>query len=209
MTRVKICGLRRVEDAIAGVEAGADLLGLVFAASRRRIDPASAVEIVREARERGEVRAVGVFVNEEPAQINRIARLCALDYVQLSGDEPDEIVEWLDVPAIQVFHVRPDTSPDELADRLRATPAELVLLDTAREGSYGGTGATFDWSRLPPLERPVLLAGGLRPDNVADAIRIVRPWGVDVSSGVERSGEKDREQILAFVARVRETNAHR
>lgn len=204
MTRVKICGLRRIEDALVAVEAGADLLGLVFAPSRRQIAPSTASQIVRAVRERGQVRTVGVFVNAEPEEMNRVAHLCELDYIQLSGHEGDEVVDRLDVAAIQAFHIGPDTSRDDLAERIRATPAELVLLDTARAGSYGGTGTTFDWSRLPPLERPVLLAGGLHAGNVEDAIQVARPWGVDVSSGVERNGEKNPAEITAFVARVRD-----
>src|SRR5690349_9141941 len=105
MTRIKICGLRRAEDALVASEAGADLLGLVFAPSRRRIDPEDARDLVAKVRSRTAATFVGVFVNEDPREINRIGRLCGLDYVQLSGTETDDDVGALDIPAIQVFHV--------------------------------------------------------------------------------------------------------
>jgi phosphoribosylanthranilate isomerase len=211
MTKIKICGLKRVDDALVAVEAGADMLGFVFAPSRRQIDPERAREIVEEVRRSGAregrpdapPKMVGVFVNASPSEMNRIARLCHLDYVQLSGHEPDEIVAALDSPAIKAVHVEPETDHDMLAERIAESPAEVVLLDTAQAGSYGGTGESFDWTRVPRLDRPVLLAGGLHAGNVAEAIQLVQPWGVDVSSGVETKSEKDQEKIRAFALSVR------
>lgn len=203
MTVVKICGIKRIEDARVAINHGADLLGFVFAPSSRRIAPDTAREIIAAIRPDSTVKAVGVFVNADPEEMNRVARSCGLDLVQLSGDEPDGVVATLDVPAIKAIHVRDDDGPESLRERVSASSAAVVLLDTARAGHYGGTGETFEWERLPALERPVLLAGGLHPDNVARAIQTVQPWGVDVSSGVETNGEKDHGKIGNFIRAAR------
>jgi phosphoribosylanthranilate isomerase len=203
MTRVKICGLRRAEDALVASESGADLLGLVFAPSRRRIDPAVACTLVAEVRARTEATFVGVFVNADPTEINRVTRICELDYAQLSGAEPDDMVDALDVPAIQVFHVGGGGIDSELAHQVDASRAELVLLDTSHQNSYGGAGKTFTWTGGCGIVRPFLLAGGLTVENVEEAVRVMEPWGLDVSSGVETAGEKDPQKIRNFVSRVR------
>lgn len=211
MTAIKICGLKRVEDALVAVEAGADMLGFVFAPSKRRVQPETAREIVAEMRKRSNsghapVKMVGVFVNASPEEITRITRECLLDYVQLSGDEPDEVMAALEYPVIKAIRVG-QRGFESLRARINASPADVVLLDTAEAGSYGGTGRTFDWASVPALERPVMLAGGLHSGNVQSAIRALRPWGVDVSSGVETDGEKDQEKIRAFIAAVRANNS--
>jgi phosphoribosylanthranilate isomerase len=144
-----------------------------------------------------------VFVNASVEEMNRAVRELQLDYLQLSGDETEETIRALDAPVIDVIHMHEHLTPDALAERVSRTAARIVLLDTARADSFGGTGEAFDWNRVPSLARPVMLAGGLRPETVAAAIGRVRPWGVDVSSGVERNGEKDHEQIRAFVAAAR------
>jgi phosphoribosylanthranilate isomerase len=199
MTRVKICGLKRADDALAAVDAGADLIGLMFfPRSPRVIDLQTAVEIASAVR--GRASTVGVFVNAPPEEMNRVAREVSLDYVQLSGSEDEETVRALEVPAIDVIHMGAGLVTDDLVERVDRTAAEIVLLDTAREGVFGGTGVAFDWSRVPELSRPIMLAGGLNPENVAEAIRRVRPWGVDVSSGVELNGEKSQDKIRDFVA---------
>lgn len=203
MTQVKICGVGRVEDALTAADAGADFLGLMFfKGSKRFVETDRAREIAEAVR--GRLRLVGVFVNEEPEEMNRVARLCGLDYVQLSGDEPPAAVTGLDVPAIRAVHVRESATPEDLAERIESSPAELVLLDTGAAGLYGGSGRTFDWGLLPSLRRRVLLAGGLDPSNVGRAIERVRPWGVDVSSGVETEGRKDPNRIRDFVTRAKE-----
>ncbi|HLJ67012.1 MAG TPA: phosphoribosylanthranilate isomerase [Chloroflexota bacterium] len=202
MTRVKICGIRRVDDAVAAVGAGADMLGFVFAPSRRRIDPEAARDIVVEARHHGSARMVGVFVDEPAAEIERIAQACELDYVQLSGDEPDAVLRALSYPTIKALHVSAATTPEELVARADAIAADMLLLDTAAQGLRGGSGVPFDWSVIPRLDRPVLLAGGLHAGNVREAIDRAHPWGVDVSSGVETGGEKDPYRIHEFVRRV-------
>lgn len=204
MTSVKICGIRRVEDARAASEAGADFLGFIFVPGMRRyVAPERASEIITAVRDRSDVRAVGVFVNAPVDEMNRVARLAGLDYVQLSGDEPDEIIEALAVPAIQVIHVRGDVPSERLANRAVATPADLVMLDGASAGAYGGTGRPFDWERVPALGRKFLLAGGLHAGNVSAALERIQPWGVDVSSGVEINGEKDRGRIQEFIRVVK------
>lgn len=203
MTRVKICGLKRVDDALVAAEAGADMLGFVFAPSRRRVEPELVREIIAEVRQHSQAKMVGVFVNTDPVEMNRVAHVCGLDYIQLSGDEPDDFIAALDVPAIQVIHVGSVMQPRTLPARIAATPADLVLLDTAAAGTYGGTGQAFDWSLVPALERPVLLAGGLHAGNVGEAIRALRPWGIDVSSGVEMDGEKDHARIRDFLLAAR------
>jgi phosphoribosylanthranilate isomerase len=212
-TRVKICGIQRLEDAMVAVDAGADFVGFVFWPSRRYVEPFRAREIIAAVHDRRMILsksqddpvqpacAVGVFVDEDPTEMNRLARLCRLDYVQLSGTEPDEMIASLEVPAIQVFHVDSEgASHERLAERVAATAAELVLLDTARRNLPGGTGVTFDWSRVPPVSRNIMLAGGLHAGNVAKAIGTVGPWGVDVSSGVETHGVKDAAKIVEFIA---------
>ena len=202
MIHVKICGVRRIDHAKIAADAGAHFLGLVFAPSRRRIEPEAAGALVAQTKAISAVQFVGVFVNESPAEINRIARACLLDFAQLSGDEPDSIVDELDVPAIQVFHVSEAGIDADLASRVERSRAQLVMLDTARTGTYGGSGKPFRWSGGNRIERPFLLAGGLVPGNVAQAIHAMSPWGVDVSSGVESGGEKDGGKISEFIASV-------
>lgn len=207
MTKVKICGIRRAEDAIVALEAGADFLGLVFAPSRRRIDPLAARDLVAQIKETAPSKIVGVFVNSDPDEINRIAKICHLDYAQLSGSGTDDSLGALDLPAIQVFHVGRDGIDAALAHRVERSRAHLVMLDTAQKNSYGGTGKTFAWAGGTRIERPFFLAGGLHPENAADAIRALAPWALDVSSGVETEGEKDPEKIRSFIARVQALTA--
>jgi phosphoribosylanthranilate isomerase len=208
MVQVKICGLRRVEDALVAAEAGAAMLGFVFAPSRRRIEPEEAKEIIAEVKRRSAgIAAVGVFVNATVDETNRTAQLCGLDFAQLSGDESNKVIGALDVPAIKVLHVAPGESTDRLRERVASVSSPLLMLDTARAGSYGGTGETFPWNLVPELTRPFLLAGGLQADNVGGAIRAAKPWGVDVSSGVETNGEKDQEKIRNFITAVLSSEA--
>lgn len=205
MTRVKICGLRDVERAATVVEAGADLLGFIFYPPvRRYVDPSAARAIVR-ALPRGQVEYVGVFVNATPDHIDEVARLVGLDRVQLAGDESVEMTRRLGWPVIRTVHVDATTERDAVIVRGRG--AALIHLDARRAGSYGGTGTTIDWHLADQIGRiaPVLLAGGLTPENVAEAIATADPWGVDVSSGVETDGEKDPRKIAAFVTAARAT----
>lgn len=206
---VKICGLREPRHAEAAVVAGADLLGFIFAPARRRVTPDTAracIETARSAASRPFV-AVGVFVDEEPGRIAEIARAAGLDAVQLNGGEPPGFVESLPLPAIVAFKPRPEQDEDDLAAAIAAclSPvggAAAALVDGYLPGSAGGAGVVTDWDLAARLARrtPLLLAGGLDPDNVDAAIRRVRPLGVDVSTGVERDGVKDSGRIAAFVA---------
>lgn len=204
MTIVKICGLRRVEHALAAVEAGADLLGFIFAPSRRQVQPDEVAEIAEAVRAATpparRVGLVGVFVNELPERMSAIAHTCDLDVLQLSGDEEYPILERL--PGRMVIKaVRLDDTPQEHGWLFAAVSAHL-LVDAHVPGSYGGAGVVADWERAALLarRRPIILAGGLTPGNVGAAIRRVQPWGVDVSSGVETDGVKDTAKIRAFVA---------
>jgi phosphoribosylanthranilate isomerase len=142
-------------------------------------------------------------VNESPARIEEIAEVVGLDVIQLSGDEPAELTARLGRPVVRTVHVDGATTPAHIA--ARAAGARLIHLDAKKAGQYGGTGASFDWrvARSASELGSVLLAGGLSPANVAEAIGIAAPWGVDVSSGVERDGVKDPELIHAFVKAVR------
>lgn len=206
MTIVKICGLRTAEHALAAATAGADLLGIIFAPSRRQVTPAAAREVVAAVRRHAPAgpRVVGVFVNEDPATMDAVAAEVGLDYVQLSGDETPEQAAALRTPWIKT--IRLDGSALERAWLACETP-EPLHIDAHAPGSYGGSGQLADWGRAAALAalRPILLAGGLTPANVSEAITSVRPWGVDVSSGVETDGVKDIAKIAAFVAAAKQT----
>jgi len=208
MTLVKICGLQTIEHALAAADAGADMLGLVFATSRRQISPEQAAliaEAVRANSHAQRVSIVGLFVNEAPERMLAIVRQCSLDAIQLSGDEACELV--IQLPGIALLKaIRIDGAPSE-AGWLEAhhAPDVRLLVDAHVPGSYGGAGVLADWGRAAELarRRSIMLAGGLTPENVDTAIRQVRPWGVDVSSGVETNGLKDVAKIRAFVAAAR------
>ena len=203
MTIIKICGLQTIEHALAAATAGADLLGLMFAPSKRQINPEQAAAIVAALHQhpRGrEVKVVGVFVNESTQNLNTIAARVGLDYVQLSGDEWPDATRDLATPAIAA--VRLDGSAREQA---WYNQQHTLLIDAHIPGSYGGSGQRADWTKAALLaaQRPVFLAGGLTPENVAQAIVTVNPWGVDVSSGVETDGIKDSQKIEAFITATR------
>jgi phosphoribosylanthranilate isomerase len=213
MTRVKICGLSRTEDALAAAEAGADFLGFIFAPSRRQIAPEAASQIIAAVRNSGQhPETVGVFVNEKPGIVNDIAARLRLDRVQLSGDEDREYCREIEKPVIKVIHVTDDATGTKILSEMRKVFDKLdnedcrYLLDTGQVNSYGGTGKPFDWRIAGEVcaEFKVIIAGGLNPDNVRDLIAEVNPWGVDVSSGVETNGRKDIDRIKEFIRVVRE-----
>ena len=214
MTHVKICGISRQEDAEAA--AGADFIGLMFAVSPRRVTLEQARALVEAVRSRPDPpKAVGVFANNPLDEVNKTAHALALDCVQISGDEPDDFLGGLEAPVIRSVHVearagqRPDTAA--LAARLDALHAlgATPLLDAKVDARYGGTGRRFDHAaaREAARDHDFLLAGGLTPENVAEAVAGVRPWGVDVSSGVETGGVKDAARIRAFIEAVRGAGA--
>ena len=209
--RVKICGLREEEHVIAAAEAGADYIGLVFAASKRQVSQSRArelVEVLKECSRRPQV--VGVFVNEPTSVVNQAADYCGLDAVQLSGNEDAAYARLVERPVICTVHVAATMTAKDVdeaickSDDLRDSSG-LVLLDTGVREAFGGTGLTFDWdiARDVSLRHQVLIAGGLTPANVGQLISYVRPFGVDVSSGVERDGRKDASLIRAFVREAR------
>jgi phosphoribosylanthranilate isomerase len=207
MTDVKICGITRVDDGLAALQAGADYLGFVFyRPSPRYLEPRAAAEIAQTCREKGSRRSlwrsVGVFVDEPRAVVEDVCQVADLDLVQVCGSEDRAYCVSLTRPVWRVLHVDPeavgpiDTDP-------RAYGAERLLLDTKVEGQYGGTGRRSKWPLLRGVAARCILAGGLDPGNVGQAIQEARPLGVDVSSGVERDGVKDRKLIRAFVREVR------
>ena len=200
--RVKICGITRVEDALAAAAAGADAIGLVFyAKSPRAVDIEQAREIL--AVLPPFVTSVGLFVDAERSELERILASVPLDLLQFHGDESVQQCEAFGRPYIKALRVK---AGDDIAARVARYPsAQGILLDAYVEGVPGGTGEAFDWSLIPQaLSKPLILAGGLRPDNVAEAVSRVRPYAVDVSGGVEASkGVKDVEKVDAFIRAAR------
>jgi phosphoribosylanthranilate isomerase len=214
MTRIKICGIRDKVQALAAVEAGADFIGLVLAPSHRQVSPAQAREIASAVKKSSDAaKVVGVFVNAPVFQINEIADFCALDVVQLSGNESWEHCRKIANPVIKAIRIGRQ-SPEEVCAELSAASKLLTgrrfitLLDSQVEDKYGGTGESFDWNLAQKVAKsfPVIIAGGLDPKNVARLIERVSPWGVDVSSGVETDGVKDIAKIRAFVEAVRKAD---
>lgn len=202
-----MCGLRSAEHALVAAEAGADLLGFIFAPSRRQVAPAEVARIAQAVRAlpaANRPKLVGVFVNEAPERMRACARECGLDAVQLSGDEPLGFADELrDLALIKAL--RFDGSAEERRWIEAEQPHVRLLVDAHVPGAYGGAGVMADWPRAADLarQRPILLAGGLSPTNVVAAIAQVQPWGVDVSSGIESDGAKDPAKIRAFVAAMR------
>lgn len=199
--RVKICGVTRREDALLAGRLGADAIGLNFwPGSKRHVAPAAARALVRALPPL--VTAVGVFVNPTRDEVLRAVEASGVTVVQLHGDEPPELCASLPFPVVKAIRV---TGPASLA-ALLSYEVQGFLLDAPGPG-FGGSGTSFDWSLAAEAAAsvPVLLAGGLTPENVAEAIRAVRPWGVDVASGVEVSpGVKDPEKLRRFIVAAKE-----
>jgi len=214
MTRTKICGIREEVHALAAVEAGADFIGFVFAPTRRQVSPAKAREIVDTVKKSSSaIKPVGVFVDTPASEVNRIADFCGLDWVQLSGNESWEYCRQIARPIIKAIRIGQQLREEinaELTVGLKTLSPQrfITLLDSQVEGKYGGTGITFNWRLAQQVakEFPVIIAGGLNPENVAQAIEMATPWGVDVSSGVETDGTKDIAKIKAFIEAVRRTD---
>ncbi len=202
-TRVKICGMTDLEELKHGVQAGVDAFGFIFAPkSPRYIDPENARELI--ASLPPFIGAVGVFVNEEQERVEEIARYCGLTVLQLHGDEsPEYCQQFPGRRVVKAIPVKPGITPDVLTPYEDAVYA--FLFDTYHEKMAGGSGQTFDWSIVKELqpEKPVILAGGLGVDNVADAIKQVRPFAVDVNSAIETEpGRKDPELVTRLMAAV-------
>ena len=203
--KVKVCGITNAEDALAAVEAGADALGFIFyEKSPRYVVPAIAASIIAELPPL--VTPVGVFVNEGMATVRSIMDTCGLAMAQLHGDENVSYCRELARPAMKALRVKDRGSLLALAEYRGRGGVRGFVLDTFSELAYGGTGQITDWGLAADVAKstPILLAGGLTPDNVAEAIRTVRPYGVDVSSGVESvPGKKDHAKMRAFLDAVR------
>jgi len=200
-TRIKICGITSVDDGLAAANAGADAIGLVFyPKSPRFVEPDQAAAIARAMPPF--VTVVGLFVNAEAATVREILSAVPLHLLQFHGDEDAAYCRQFDRPYLKAARMGPGFDLVQYAASFGS--AQALLLDAFVDG-YGGGGKTFDWSMIPPgLPRPIVLSGGLDPDNVAEAVRRVRPPAVDVSSGVEAAkGVKDHAKIAAFIAGVR------
>jgi len=205
MTRVKICGITRVQDALAAVRLGADAIGLVFYAnSPRHVAPQQAREISGALPPF--VTSVGLFVNPAPEEVGVVLQAVHLDLLQFHGEEPPEFCRQFRVPYLKAVRVKPGLDLVQYAASY--SDARGLLLDAFVEGAHGGTGQSFDWGLIPSgLPLPVVLSGGLDEANVAGAIRQVRPWAVDVSSGVESAkGIKDAARMAAFMQGVRDAD---
>lgn len=195
---IKICGIRSFADIEIVNKYKPDYIGFIFAKSKRQITPEFAAELSA-GLDKG-IRTVGVFVNADKNEVRRAAKIAGLFAVQLHGDEDEDYIRTLNVNCEiwKAVRVRDGSVHDfDGTDR--------ILLDKYTETEYGGSGETFDWSKAAGLEikKPVILAGGLNPDNVRKGIEIFKPWGVDVSSGVETDGVKDAEKIKKFIETVR------
>ncbi|MBI3165377.1 MAG: phosphoribosylanthranilate isomerase [Chloroflexi bacterium] len=219
MTKIKICGIKTLTDAVAAIEAGADYLGFNFyPKSVRFIEKNVCAEITSVLkREYPQIKLVGVFVNSPVDEIKDILQTCSLDLAQLHGDETPEMLAPFNSKAFKAIRLSSSESahasvyPFLKSALFRESVTESVdrpamLIDAAVKGVYGGSGVTADWASAAELAKkyPLLLAGGLTPENVVEAIRRVKPWGVDVASGVESApGEKDAGKMVEFVRKVR------
>ena len=196
-TRLKICGLSRLEDIIAVNRHGADYAGFVFfQKSKRYVDPYKANELISLLRT--DIKPVGVFMDEPLDNVVRIARLSGVEMIQLHGHESDEYVEYikrtLERPVIKAYKA----GEKGILEKANNSPADYVMID-----SGAGSGKKFDWSILKGFERDYFLAGGLDPESVGEAIGLLEPFAVDVSSGVETDGIKDEKKIADFIKAVK------
>lgn len=201
-TRVKICGITNVADALNAIECGADAIGLVFyVPSPRFVTIDQAQKIV--AAIPPFVSVVGLFVNASTVEIEAVLSQVRIDVLQFHGDENAAECERIKLPYLKAIRVKNDTNL--LQCEVEFSSAKALLLDTYSEVAFGGTGHVFNWALIPKnMSKPIILAGGLNPENVADAIKQVQPYAVDVSGGVEASkGVKDAEKIAAFMQAVK------
>lgn len=199
-TRVKICGITRRQDAEFAIEMGADALGLVFySSSPRSVTIAQAQQIIEGLPPF--VSIVALFVNADPEQVHMCLKLMRIDVLQFHGDESPEYCEQFDRPYLKAVRMRDDIDLTHVAENYRS--ASALLLDSYQAGIPGGTGQVFDWSIIKQVDIPIILAGGLTVENVAQAIKQVNPYAIDVSGGVEQSkGIKDEQKISAFMQEV-------
>ncbi|MDO8683655.1 MAG: phosphoribosylanthranilate isomerase [Armatimonadota bacterium] len=207
MTRVKICGITNVEDALAAVECGADAIGFIFASSPRRVDACAAKRISDKLPPF--ITRVGVFTDANPGLL-QVAEVCGLDVIQLHGEQSEDFAKSIQASRriIRVVRVKDKKS----LTQLKGYPsADAYLLDTYSKDARGGTGKTFDWEiavKAKEFGKPLILSGGLNPENVAEAVKLVRPYAVDVSSGVESSpGKKDLIKMKELIENVRKADS--
>jgi phosphoribosylanthranilate isomerase len=202
MVKVKICGITNLDDALLALDAGADALGFVFhCASPRHIFPEQAARIISQLPPF--IQTVGLFVNETPETVNATVDSCGIDIVQLHGEEPAAYCAAINRRILKAVRVKDITSLEVMAEY----PVSTFLLDAWSPAAQGGTGQTFNWdiAALAARNNRIILAGGLTPENVADAIRQVHPYGVDVSSGVESSpGRKNAVKVRDFIRKAKE-----
>ncbi|MDX1952150.1 MAG: phosphoribosylanthranilate isomerase [Verrucomicrobiota bacterium] len=208
MVRVKVCGITSLVDAVAAIDAGADALGFMFyEGSSRYINPADARSIIKELPPF--ISSVGVFVNLSITGIREIAAKTGIDTVQLHGEEAPDFCSHIPLPVIKAFRVE---SESIIVETQRFPNASALLLDSYVPGRLGGTGATFNWDLAVQAKqngKPIILAGGLTPLNVGEAVQKVRPFAVDVSSGVESApGKKDQAKMRDFISSVRTASGH-
>jgi phosphoribosylanthranilate isomerase len=203
MTKIKICGIKTVDDALFAIDLGADLIGFNFyPKSPRYVEVGHCRGIMSTVRKYGHVKYVGVFVNASVGEILATMETCGLSLAQLHGDETPEMMNELDGKAFKAFRGIP-----EIVDGFARSESPAFLVDASVKGLYGGSGVAADWLGAAELAKkyPLLLAGGLTPENCAEAVSRVKPWGVDVASGVESApGEKDTGKMKAFVQGVRD-----
>lgn len=201
---VKICGIKTVEAAKIAAEAGTDFIGFIFAESSRKIEPEEARAIAKELPQH--IKKVGVFSNQSEADIIRVASLVGLDYIQLHGQESAEFASRMPLPVIKAFAIESSADFVKLVDY----PANYYLVDLPKKPKNENNPKTLDWQGLAAASLPfekVILAGGLTADNVAEAIQVVKPFGVDVASGVETDGVKDEQKMRAFVLQAKQSTA--
>jgi len=213
MTRIKICGLSQVHHALIAAEAGADFIGMVFAQSKRQVSAELARQITEAMRSHNSHPSlVGVFANSAVDEVNSIGEYCQLDWIQLSGDESWDYCQQIKKPIIKTIHIEPVSTTEDVINeisqgrKLISNDKLIFLLDTGGGDSYGGTGQVFNWQVAKEISAklPVIVAGGLTPDNVSQLINEVNPWGVDVSSGVESNDVKSDVKIRDFIRAVRQ-----
>ncbi|MGN0951028.1 MAG: phosphoribosylanthranilate isomerase [Mitsuokella sp.] len=204
MLKAKLCGMKTIEAARAAETAGADFIGFIFwRKSHRFVEPEVAASIGAALQS---VKTVGVFVDEEPAVVNAIAKQCHLDFVQLHGHEDAAYAKQMEVPVIKAYRYGDGFS----AEAANAFPAAMILVDAYQEGAAGGTGTCFDWQRaqreVAAIRKPVLIAGGISEANVAEVNDIFHPFAVDVSGSLEVNREKSAARIAAFMAQIKKIN---
>ena len=204
MTKIKICGITNLDDALAAADLGVDFLGFVFSEkSPRQIKIKNAIAIIKSLP--SSVSTVGLFVDQEELAVKMIFDKCRLDYFQFHGGESPGYCKRIKEKGkvIKAFRIKGEQSIEDLANY----DVEMYLLDAYNEDKFGGTGAVFNWDlavKAKKYDRPIIIAGGLNPENVARALQKVRPYGVDVSSGVEKSpGKKDAQLMKKFIQQVR------